>query len=249
MTPDAALRSLERLYRQCLPDTLPPAEQLPDYAADLCATLPDVTDAQLAIAVSLRLRDPKRGRYWPGIPDLVEYISGAASVPVTVDPDEQAWERILRVVRAGRDCPDGHATVAHREVETTEEIRRWNGVESVVVATRNVRRTQVIRGPSPLERSLTAEQLAALAALGGVGGIRQAEAAAESPGITIAMARKRFLAACRSPAVDTPAIGVAPERPVLPANAPPLLRLAFSAEDPERTAERQRHLERAREGA
>jgi hypothetical protein len=193
-------------------------------------------------ALGLHLRSPERGRWWPVPADLIGHIPQAHALAVVpaMDPDEQAWERILAVLRKGPHAPEAQAAVEFREVTAEEEIRRWDHATQAMVSAgrQTVTRTEVIRTPSRFEQGLTADQANALRQLGGLGGICRAEAEGDA-GIARATMRKRFLALCRNPGAV--AIEAAPV-PALPEGAPAFLRLAFSSGDPQVEAERARTL-------
>jgi hypothetical protein len=203
----------------------------------------------VGVALGMHLRTPERGRWWPSVADLVAHIPQAHALAVapSLDPDEGAWERIAAAVRLGPDAPEVRGDVSYTEEETVEAIRRWDRAtgREVEVGTRTVRRVRVTQRPSAFERSLTEAQRAALAQIGGLSALRQLE-----DGIARAGARKRFLGLCRAPEqmrVDAPPLTAVP-RMEIPADAPPMLRLALTGRD-SREPERARSIERARREA
>lgn len=205
------------------------------------------TPEALTGAVLRYLADADRGRFWPMSPaELLRCMPEAQSLGLAapMDPDEQAWERIIAVLRKGRDAPERQAKVDFREVTSVEEVTFWSHAlqANLSKGSRTVTRMQTIRTPSPFEAGLTAEQHAAFRQIGGFGGIEQAETRGD-PGIGRAALRKRFLTLCRTP--EATRLEVPPERPALPDGAPAFLRMAFGAPDAAREAERARHLERA----
>jgi hypothetical protein len=214
-----------------------------------CAGLHGIPYRAVGVALGMHLRTPERGRFWPSVADLVAHIPQAHALAVapSLDPDEGAWERITAALRLGPDAPELRSEVTYTEEESVEAIRRWDRAagREVQVGTRTVHRVRVTQRPSPFERSLTETQRAALAQIGGLSALRQLE-----DGISRAGARKRFLALCRAPEqmqVDAPPLTAAP-RLEIPADAPPMLRLALGGSDP-RAAERVRSIERARREA
>lgn len=170
-----------------------------EVAEAYAATLADVSVEGLEAAVLAMMQRPKP--WWPSAGELRDMVPGRPTGLVLLDPDEQAWERILAVLRKGPQAPEAQAGVSFREVTRTEEIRGWNPAEQrEVVKSRSVTRTEVVRTASPLEQSLTAEQLGAFRQIGQLGGLLRAEADASDPAITRGALRKRFLVLCRTPA-------------------------------------------------
>lgn len=230
MTPACAVQNIQRLCRNVLPDCIPSPEEIPDYAADWCATLPDVTDAQLSAAVVAWLRDPARGRYWPGVADLAERIPGMTSAARTLDADERAWETILADVALGAYRADPSERVGWEEI--TDEA--------------GVRRMQPRAKQTALESLLTPSQRRALADCGGAFAIRRAGIGETNPEIARATLRKRFLALARTEATAPLAIPESPRAGAFPL-PPSVAAFLGTGESPRDAATRARTLERARE--